>query len=113
MNTDRKRELRAAYKESRPDMGVASIACRETQEVFLMATANIPAAFNRMQFQLSAGLCPNMHLQELWNHYGESAFEFGVAQYLEHTDSNDNYTEDLKELLELCLSENPEAKRWK
>lgn len=112
MDADRKKELRAAYKESRPEMGVISVTCSEAGEVFLAAAVNIPAAFNKMQFQLSSGLCPNKQLQELWDRLGEGAFEFGVVQYLEPSDSEDDCADDLEDLLELCLTENPEAKRW-
>lgn len=53
-------------------MGVASIASRETGEIFIMSAANVSAAFNRMQFQLSSGMCPNRHLQEPWSRHGKT-----------------------------------------
>ncbi|MFR0902504.1 MAG: hypothetical protein ACLSFO_02090 [Anaerovoracaceae bacterium] len=50
-------------------------------------------------------------MQELWNKYGESGFEFAVVSELKYEDTADVKTADLKELLELCLMENPKAQK--
>ena len=67
-----------------------------------------------IRFQLSAGNCPNKRLQELWEQYGEDAFELQVVKRLEYDDPKENHQEELETLCELCLLENPNARRfWK
>lgn len=113
MDADRKRELRAAYKERPREAGVVFVACSETGEMFLSDVVDAPAAFNRMRFQLSSGLYPDKRLQALWDQHGENAFEFGVLQRLDPVDADTDIAEELETLLGLCLAEHPEATRLK
>ena len=82
-----------------------------TGEALLTATPDTTAKFNRIRFQLSAGQCPNKRLQELWTQYGEDDFELRVVQCLEYEDPTENHADELETLCELCLVENPQAKR--
>lgn len=41
MNNQRKRELKEAYRTSRPPMGVLSFRCAPTGESFLLASRNL------------------------------------------------------------------------
>lgn len=111
MDIKRKKELLESYKNRRPDMGVISFQCSKTGETFLAPAADIPARFNRIRFQLSAGNCPNKHLQELWTQYGEDAFALQIVKQLEYDDAKEDHTEELETLFELCLLENPNASR--
>lgn len=53
-------------------------------------------------------------MQELWEQYGEDAFEFQVVKRLEYDGPQEDHTEELETLCELCLLENPKARRvWK
>ena len=114
MDIKRKKELLEAYKSRRPEMGVIAFCCGKTGEMFLTAATDIPANFNRIRFQLSAGNCPNKRMQELWNQYGEDAFECQVVKRLKYDDPKEDHTEELEILCELCLLENPNARRvWK
>lgn len=112
MDIKRKKELLTEYRERRPEMGVISFRCRGADEVFLTPAADIPAKFNRIRFQLSAGSCPNKRLQALWNQYGEGAFELQTVKRLEYDNPKENHTEELETLCELCLLEEPGAKRF-
>lgn len=111
MDSKRKKELLAAYHDRRPEMGVISFRCSETDETFLTVATDIPAKFNRILFQLSAGNCPNRRLQELWTRYGEAAFERQVVKRLEGEDSSEDYNEKLEMLYEEYILENPKAAR--
>lgn len=114
MDIKEKRELLEAWKNRHPEMGVISFQCKATGETFLTTATDIPAKFNRIRFQLSAGNCPNKRLQELWAQYGEDAFELQVVTHLEYDDPKENHQEELETLCELCLLENPKARRfWK
>lgn len=112
MDIKRKKELLAAYHARHPEMGVISFRCSATGETFLMTATDIPAKFNRIRFQLSAGSCPNKHMQKLWEQYGEDAFELQVVKRLEYEDPKEDHTEELEILYALCLLENPEAKQF-
>ena len=114
MDIKRKQDLLDAWKNRRPEMGVISFQCKATGETFLTTATDIPAKFNRIRFQLSAGNCPNKRLQELWAQYGEDAFELQVVKRLEYDDPNEDHQEELDTLFELCLLENSKARRiWK
>lgn len=114
MDTDRRKELLAAYKDRRPEMGASSFRCSETDEAFLAAAADIPARTNRIRFQLSAGNCPNRRLQELWARYGEDAFTIQAVERLRYDDPKEDHTGELETLLELCLLKDPKAaKLWR
>ena len=101
MDTDKKKELRAAYKERPREAGVVFVTCGATGEMFLADVVDAPAAFNRMRFQLSAGLYPDKRLQALWN------------QRLDPSDADADIAEELETLLDLCLAEHPEATKLK
>ena len=111
MDSKRRKELLAAYKDRHPEMGVISFRCRTTGETFLMVASDTAARLNRVRFQLSAGRCPNKQLQALWTQYGENDFELRVVKRLEYDDPAEDHTEELETLRELCLLENPLAKR--
>ncbi len=114
MDIKRKRELLESWENRHPEMGVISFRCSETDETFLTIATDIPAQFNRIRFQLSAGNCPNKRLQELWVQYGEDAFELQVVKRLEYDDPEKDHKDGLETLCELCLLENPKARRfWK
>ena len=114
MDIRRKPELLEAWKNRHPEMGVISFRCSTTDETFLATATDIPAKFNRIRFQLSAGNCPNKRLQELWEQYGEDAFELQVMKRLEYDDPEEDHKDELETLCELCLLENPNARRyWK
>lgn len=113
MDTARKKDLCAAYKERSRETGVVFVACSETGDMFLADAIDAPAAFNRMCCQLSSGLYPDKRLQALWDQHGEDAFEFGVLQRLDPSDADTDVAEELETLLDLCLAEHPEATRPK
>ncbi len=114
MNTDRRKELIEAYRNRRPEMGVVSLRCVATDDVFLGVARDTKAEFNSLQAKLNGGQHPNKRLQGLWNEHGKEGFEYSVLQTLEYDDPAEVDAEDLDELRELCLAENPQASKiWK
>lgn len=111
MDIKEKQELLEAWKNRHPKTGVISFRCKETGEAFLTIATDIPAKFNRIRFQPSAGSCPNKRLQGLWAQYDEDASEFQAAKHLEYDDPNEAHQEELDTLCELCLLENSKARR--
>lgn len=117
MNNQRKRELKEAYRTSRPPMGVLSFRCAPTGESFLLASRNIPGDTNGVTFKLNSDYHPNRHLLELWRRYGEENFQVEVLEELDYRDESDDpadYKEELAQLRDLCLERDESASLlWK
>ncbi len=111
MDMKRKKELLNEWKNRHPEMGVISISCKPTGDLFLGISKDTKTGYNRHRFQLSVNLHPNKKLQELWNRYGEQEFEYSVVEVLEYENPQDDQTDSLLELLECCLTEMPGAGR--
>lgn len=114
MDKGRRKELRDAYKNRSPEMGVISYRCKETGEVFLAASKDIKADFNSTTVKLSSGWHPNKRLLELWQKYGEEGFELSVVKKLKYDNPNDDHTEKLESMRDEIMMEDPKARRiWK
>ena len=117
MDSQRKRELKEAYRTSRPPMGVLSFRCVPTGESFLLASRNIPGDTNGVTFKLNSDYHPNRHLLELWRRYGEENFQVEVLEELDYRDESDDpadYKEELEQLRDLCLERDESASLlWK
>lgn len=114
MDRRRKKELLQQWKNRRPEMGVISFRCKQTEESFLGISKDTKADFNSNRFQLSIGMHPNKRLSELWNEYGEDGFELSVVKILKYENPNDDHTEELEKLREQCLSVDKKARKlWK
>ena len=84
MQTDRRKELRDAYKSRRPDMGVVELRCTATGQRFLGITRDAAKELNSLRAKLNGGGHPNRPLQQLWSEHGENGFDFRVADTLEY-----------------------------
>ncbi|SHJ60280.1 GIY-YIG nuclease family protein [Hespellia stercorisuis] len=114
MDTKRKKELLQEWKDRRPEMGVISIHCNATGETFLGSSKDTRADFNSNRFKLTLGGHPNKHLQELWNVYGESSFDFSTIKILKYENPQKDHTEELEKIREQCLTEDTKARKiWK
>lgn len=111
MDIKRKKELLKEWKNRRPEMGVISISCKPTGDVFLGISKDTRAEYNSNRFKLSVKLHSNKQLQELWNKYGGNEFEYSVVEVLKYESPEDDQTDNLLELLECCLIEMPNARR--
>lgn len=76
MQTDRRKELRDAYKSRRPDMGVVELRCTATGQRFLGITRDAAKELNSLRAKLNGGGHPNRPLQQLWSEHGENGFDF-------------------------------------
>ena len=114
MQTDRRKEMRDAYKNRRPDMGEVELRCIATGERFLGTTRDAAKELNSLQAKLNGGGHPNRPLQQLWNEHGANGFAFNVVDTLEYENPEDVTADDLDALRELLLAEDPEARKiWK
>ena len=114
MDMKKKKELLEEWKNRRPEMGVISFLCKATGESFLGTSKDTKADFNSNRFKLLTGNHPNKRMQELWQQYGEAGFEYVVLKVLKYEDPQEDHTDELEELRELCFANDPQARRiWK
>lgn len=101
---DRKKELKAIYKEMKPEMGIYLYQCIPTGKAYIGASQRLKAFMNRINFQLGMGSFLNKALQNDWNQYGEENFTVKVLDILEY-DKNDEVKKDYSEDLAILLAE--------
>ena len=113
IDAERKKELKRAYFERKPRMGVFSIKCDKTGDVFLGICKDYTADLNSHFAKLGFFMHPNKELLELYKVHGSDAFTTEFLEELPYIDAQDNYEEELKTLLSLKLEENKDAKELK
>jgi hypothetical protein len=79
-------ELKRAYKEKPPPMGVFAIRNRANGKVLIGSSLNIPGALNRARFELLTGGSRHRALQEDWQRHGADSFSFEVLDVLPPTE---------------------------
>jgi hypothetical protein len=96
----RRAELKQAYKEKPPEMGVYAVRNRANGKVLVGTSVNLPGMLNRVRFQLvHGGYRTHPALQEDWNRYGADHFTFEVLDVL--PPSEEPRTTDPKEELQV------------
>lgn len=86
--TMNKKELKQSYKDGPTTAGIYLIANRQTGHKLLASAANAQGVLNRHLFELKFGQHRNKALQQAWNQYGESAFEFSVLEKVKPDEKN-------------------------
>ncbi|MDR3565955.1 MAG: GIY-YIG nuclease family protein [Negativicutes bacterium] len=77
---DKRKELKLAYKQTPPPMGVFQISNKINRKLFIGSSMNLPGKKNSQWFQLKMGGHPNKPLQADWNLYGSDAFSFDILE---------------------------------
>lgn len=99
-----KSEMKKAYKQSKRPMGVYRIKNCKNDRVFIGFATDLPARFNRHKAELKFKSHRNSELQEIWNSFGESAFEFEIIDLLDYKENNKaNANEELHVLAEMWV----------
>lgn len=65
--------------------GIYKIVHRESGKFYIGSTKNFKSRWEKHKYALNANTHVNCHLQNAWNKYGESAFDFMI---IEHTEAN-------------------------
>ncbi|GBG57585.1 nuclease [Sporomusaceae bacterium FL31] len=81
---DRKKELKLAYKETPPPMGVYQIKNTVNGKILVGSGMNLPGKHNSCLFQLKINRHPNTELQADWNTAGPTAFTFEILETLKY-----------------------------
>ena len=79
---DRRKELKALYKQTALPTGIFQIKNQINGKVFIGSSTNLNAIFNRHRFQLKMKSHKNATLQKEWNQYGPEAYSFDVLETL-------------------------------
>jgi group I intron endonuclease len=99
-----KSEIKKIYKQANRPMGVYRIRNSYNDKVFIGFATNLQARFNRHKAELKFGNHRNRELQEIWNSFGESAFEFEILDVLDQEENAQaNHNEDLRVLAEMWI----------
>lgn len=106
ISSDKKKELQAAYKIMKTDMGIFAITNTDTNKYFLVTTSNLKGKINSTSFQLRSGGHPNKELQRDWQQLGPDHFEIKILEQMEYDEerTDNDYSDDL-ELLKMIWTE--------
>ena len=107
MNTDRKKELKEAYANRHPVMGIVCWTCGEN--MWVAKSKDADADFNGTSFQLKLGSWPNREMQQAYKADPES-FRWEILKELDYEDPNEDLTDDLELLYMEVMDEHPDAK---
>jgi hypothetical protein len=92
-------ELKRAYKDSAPAMGVFVIRNTRNGRFMLHATRNLAGGMNRLKVEITPSPNPNVALQDDWRAMGPGAFEIRTLDELEPNEEPGwNPDDDLAEL---------------
>lgn len=92
-------ELKRAYKESMPAMGVFVIRNLRNGRFLVHSARNLQGGMNRLRVEITPSTNPNVELLADWTAMGRDAFEIRVLDELEPKDEPGwDPTEDLEEL---------------
>jgi group I intron endonuclease len=89
-----KAAIKKAYKEAKQPMGVYRIRTLQNDKVYIGFATDLEARLNRHRAELKFGSHRNKELQEIWNSFGESAFEFEILDMLDHEENTQTSAEE-------------------
>lgn len=81
--SDKRKELKLAYKQTPRPMGVYQIKNQRNEKMLIGSSMNLPGAFNSNRFQLSLKVHRNNALQKEWDEYGADAFTFDTLETID------------------------------
>jgi hypothetical protein len=93
------------YKRAKRPMGVYRIRNTRKNKSYIGCDTDLPAKINRHKAELKFGSHRNRELQEEWNLFGGSSFQFEVLDELDHKeDSQASPVEELQVLKEMWMN---------
>ncbi|NLP36613.1 MAG: GIY-YIG nuclease family protein [Firmicutes bacterium] len=94
---DRRKELKAMYKQMKPEMGLFLLQSKTTQKCYLEGTQDLKGSINSAKFKLNFGNHPKKELQQDWKKYGEADFTIEVLETLQYDkdETKTDYSEEL------------------
>ena len=108
-----KQELKSAYKEYRPTMGVFAIRNLSNDKVLIDYSTDMKSKWIRHRTELNFGSHRNKQLQHDWTELGADQFTFEVLSELkESKEKQVNYKAELKTLVEMVIEEHTSSKQY-
>jgi predicted GIY-YIG superfamily endonuclease len=105
-----KSAIKKAYKRANQPMGIYGIRNSRDNKIFVGKASDLPARINRHKAELKFGSHRNRQLQEMWNSYGGSSFEFEILEVLDQEENvKANHDEELRVLAEMWIQKLEEA----
>lgn len=100
---DKRKELRAQYKQRTVVGGVYRIVNTENGRYLLAADDDLRGSKNRFEFAAATGSCVMPQLQDDWKKYGSKIFAFEILEELEKKPEQtaQEFAGDLQALAEL------------
>lgn len=111
---DRRKELKAQYKERKIIGGVYRIINTKNGRFYLNKTTNMEGSHNQFLNSYSTGICTHPCLVKEWNSFGKEAFTFEVLESWEKdaVQSDHEFANDLQELFEIWDEKLPGHNRY-
>ena len=101
---EKKKQLKKAYRQNPPPMGVFLLRSMVNDKVFVGVGQDLNGIINRHRFQLTNNIHPNTRLQSEWNEFGSNNFAFEILEQLNPQDAPHlDYREELAALEQLWL----------
>ena len=99
-----KSAVKNEYKQAKRPMGIYRIRNTGNDKSYIGCGTDLPAKINRHKAELKFGSHRNRELQEEWNLFGKSSFQFEVLDELDHKEgSQSRPIEELHILKEMWI----------
>ncbi len=97
MDSNRKKQLKEMYMNSKSTMGVYQIKNLVTQISYIGVTQDLKGTMNGNKFKLDTGNFKDKELQQEWIKYGSDKFEVSILSELDYEEdtTKTDYLEDL------------------
>jgi hypothetical protein len=79
---------KSVYKQAKRPMGVYRIRNNRNDKSYIGCDTDLPSKINRHKAELKFGSHRNRELQEEWNLFGKSSFQFEVLDELDHKENS-------------------------
>ena len=101
-----KKELKQAYKQHQPVMGVFQVKNETNGKILIEGSTDVHARWNRHRTELRFGSHRNTQLQKDWNQATEKNFTFSILSELEYKEGESvDYKKEVKTLEEMVIEE--------
>lgn len=114
MDSARKKQLKEQYKARKVTGGIYRIVNKDSGRFYLNSTDDMQATRNWFESCRMFNTCSIPHIQKDWKELGMDAFALEEVDYIDkgETQTNEEYREDLKALLELWDEKLPKENRY-